>query len=257
MREKINSFQQFLDKFQFRKPVNLQEQEYFYRNLREGLSSTLKAVNEYGFIYGALLRIFFGCRRLGFRISVTQSALILGAAAMLAAVLIAGAVRIGSEILLVDKGISLTQENKISASTKTKEIGISQLEKKTGLIKEQKKINGLSYRLGLETFGNENIEKEKSGLITKRIRFELTRHLGPGAVIGLQEGKRGKKVNLLLTGSVGKLGGLIMISAKVIDVENGKVMYITDENIKSENEIPGACDKISGRLVEKIKNWRK
>ena len=109
------------------------------------------------------------------------------------------------------------------------------------------------YRIGIEQFGNENIEIEKSRKITGRISTRLAETLGRGNVIGITSGKRDKNINLLLTGSVGRLGDMIMISTKIIDIEKGKVIFATSENIKSENEINNSCDRISRNITEKIK----
>ena len=46
---------------------------------------------------------------------------------------------------------------------------------------------------------------------------------------------------------------MIMISTKIIDIEKGKVIFATSENIKSENEINNSCDRISRNITEKIK----
>ncbi len=253
MNEKMNLIQKLLEKFKFTGPLAPADQAFILSSMREALVSTLKVLNQYSFVYGMVLKIFFMARRMGIRITAAQSALMLGIITVFAAAAIAGGITVarglltsGNEPLPLERVLKKIEE----PNSRDMSLKIAEKEK----VGEKKIENSpvIAYRLGIEGFSNDNIDRNKSLLVTERIRAGLAGYLGSGSIINLSDGNRTRNFNLLLTGSVGKLGSLIMISAKVVDLEKGSALYITDENINSDSEIISACDRISGRIAEKI-----
>ncbi len=258
MKEKANIFQRVLEKFKFGNPLSVKDQKFILLSMRRTLVFTLKAVKEYTAFYGMVLRIYFRAMRMGMRLSVTQSAFILGIISTVAALAVAGGIAVTPRLFMPNRDVRLPKKKtgavepyKQDRSKGDLKKGANAEEALPGRIKK-KKAALRKYRLGIEVFGNENIGADKSERITGRIKMRLVESLGKGKVLSLDAGKR-KHVNLILTGSVGRLGDLIMISAKVIDVEKGSAILITSENIGSEDDINSACDRISRKIWMKIR----
>lgn len=241
MRERINILQRLLERFKFFKPISLGIQRYILSTKKGVLMATLKSVGVYSFFYGLVLGIFFRARRMGFSLSVAQSAFVLG----IISTIIACAITVGA---------ALSIQSLSSVETEKKVIGPERVENKTETReKTNKVIQGIRYRMGIQPFTGENVDSVTMKMITNRIAHRLIVLKGENRVIRMSSGKRPKNVNLILMGFVGKMGDIYMISARVIDVETARAVFMTSENFTSENEINTACDRIAGNVAGRIK----
>ncbi len=243
MSERINIFQRILERYKFQEPVSVDLQNYILASKNRVLTGALKSVGEYSFFYGVTLKVFFAAKRLGTSISVTQSAIISG----IISIIITVSIIAGIALLITDnyrEQIIIPQKNEI--------IKKESIDNRKNVWKEDKgKKPLMKDRLGIQPFANENVDSRTAGMVTDRIMSRLVSLKGERSVTGLAGNARSRAVNLVLTGSVGKLGSLYMISAKVINVENGRAIFVTTENVDSRDKIDDACVRIADQIADR------
>jgi hypothetical protein len=236
----IQAFNKLLIKFKFIEEVPIYVQEYVSDTQKKALISSLKKLGTYGLFYSFILLIYFGIRKKGFGLSLSMSKAIAWTLITIASFSAAGgAVYIAANI---NKGKTM-----IDQSITTESIN-----------NERVKQAYQKYRLGIGQFMSRNNDNELSEKITGIITNELTALLGKDYVLELDQDRKGKKVNLVLVGAVGKLGRELIISTKIIDVENSQVLFAENVQVIDDSEIaPKArylSEKIAKYLNQKYKD---
>ncbi|MDY6934430.1 MAG: hypothetical protein SVZ03_09445 [Spirochaetota bacterium] len=122
-------------------------------------------------------------------------------------------------------------------------------------VKESKEL--VKYRISVCPFTEENVEAKIAIRAAERITSKYAILKGKNSIINLDSKNRTVNVNLILTGSVDRLGNIYMISVKVVNVEDGKAFFIGSENVDSMSEIDAVCDRIAERIVRRIEQMTK
>lgn len=236
----IQAFSKLLLKFKFIDEVPSNVQGYVSESQRKALISSLKKLGAYGLFYSFILLIYFGIRKKGYSLTLSMSkAIAWTSIALIGFSTVGGAVYIAANLnkekTMIEQ--TITTENKNNESLK---------------LAYQK------YRLGIGQFMSRNNDNQLSEKVTGIIRKELTVILGSDYVLELNTDRKGKKVNLVLVGAVGKLGHELIISTKIIDVENSQVLFAENVQIIDDTDIvPKArylSEKIAKYLNQKFKD---
>ncbi len=274
----------------FKEPLTADLQGAINSYKLKALVTVLKHSGEYSIYYGLVIRIYINLRSFGMRISLLQGkVLALLLAASVAGTAIAGAYAVirvfaAEKPPLEEKRV---QQEKTGFRVMKKEPG-KQKEKSGDINKQMERVipdrknsnlmkkperrehesNGPPendkkkgknevpsatnrYRLGVETFTGEALNSGNTERITSIIAGELMRIKGKDKVI--RTGTSRKNVNLMLIGSVEKLGVRYLITGKLVDVESSKILFTASESISSKPGIEKACRKLAGRIAEEIK----
>lgn len=267
----IEIFRNILKKYKFELPISIDIQKYMIREKRSIIVDVLKAAKNFSFFYGATLRIFFFAKHLGKSLTLTQSAVILIvffsiglATASAGGYLVVNAIikeKKDAESIVykepVSNNINIIKEKDTGSTDQMKiKEKIAKIETKDNLIADKKRKKQVSeqimYRMGISEFSAENVKEKQAQEITDKIYNELISIIGKRSILKIKGG-RSKNINMMITGSIGKLGRNYMITAKVIDVEKGKSLLIISEDTESEDELNPACERIAKKMADIIK----
>jgi hypothetical protein len=80
MKDSTATIENILGRFRFREPVPTETRKLAVSNRSRALVLALIAVGEYGFFYGMAVKVFFMSRRVGVRLSIVQSKVLLAGA---------------------------------------------------------------------------------------------------------------------------------------------------------------------------------
>ncbi|MBN2402294.1 MAG: hypothetical protein JXN64_07820 [Spirochaetes bacterium] len=254
----INIFEKILQRFSFKQILPREVKVFILRYERNALIKTLQNFGDYNFIYGLAVRIFFLSYKLKLSFSIKQSKIALGLISSMTAGMLAGAVLYNLDFLKINKFASSNIQLP-AASTLVRDvipvektINAENTElKKTG-IKDAEGNKNIKYRLGVNPFVANNIRNELSKQVTDNISGKLSRILGKGSVIDLSKNWQGISFNRILSGSVSGLGNKIIISIKIIDVKDSKLIFGVAETMESADEIGKKCEEIAEIIAEKI-----
>jgi len=250
MNGSIRSFERILERFRFREPVPQSVQEHVLISKRKALIGVLKTVNDYSLVYGAVLVVYFASRRIGLRLSVAQSKL-----AIAAAVIVVTAAVLLASWLFATRSLPRDTSGVDRPSASAVGIAIVGEERKKVLsdekIIDEKTAPIVKYRVGVETFTSEIVDRAKRDRIADSITNSLARLAGAEKVVRL--GRAGRKnVNRVLLGSVEKLGDTYIITARIVDVEKSRVLFSASENVDSSAGIDDACALIARKAVRYV-----
>jgi len=257
MNRAVEILRAVLDRFKLREPVPADIRGYIAARKREAAADVLRHYGQYGTAYGAVMAVFYGFRRLGFRPSMKQTKAFLSgciAIALITAITI-------FVILLYDT--KLDYRPKIIDSEKGGAQGLIVPERDDDVPHAKKKddtaapektepVSVVRYRLGVETFSGDALEAGESRRVTDMIAGELIRLKGPEKVVLLRGRERRKLANQALLGSVEKLGSAYIITAKIVDVQSGRVTASFDESADSVADLDAACRRVAARAAGKV-----
>jgi hypothetical protein len=253
----INIFEKLLQRFKFNQILPDEVKKFITQYERTALTTTLKNFNEYNFVYGLVTRIFFLSYKFKLRLSIKQSKILLGFISILmAGVLTLSILFFAESIKNYEPKLSVIPANQLphnyqAESSNSKPINNDNKGMKEPAVKDTGK--NTKYRLGVNLFSAKNIEDDLSKLVTDTISKELSRTLGKNRIIDLNKSRKGINFNRILSGSVAGLGKKIIISVKVVDVEDSKVILGITETIDSASEIEVKCTDIAEMIKNGIK----
>ncbi|HOO73018.1 MAG TPA: hypothetical protein PK926_14770 [Spirochaetota bacterium] len=69
---------------------------------------------------------------------------------------------------------------------------------------------------------------------------------------GLQKGRHRPATQILVLGSVELLDGRYVIHVRAVRVKSSEIIFYTAASIRSKNDVPGMCRKISRELLESL-----
>lgn len=283
MRDSAALLKKILGKYRLEVPVPEDIQQYAAAIKRTVLVDVYKSAGSYTVIMGIPLRIYFGVKKIGFSLSFVQSAFVaafssLAAVSLLSAVMYYTAVNIHKKVIN-DKYIGSVSEKKLSIDNS--ETGQAKIIRKihslpgadASIAQEDNKIAGIRKKslseniksdipalqkiipinkyVGVTDFTVENLDRKISLSVTKQIRENLAAKYGNEKIIEINTGKM-NNIDLMIAGSVGKLGNKIIISVKLVDMQTSRIIFVNDESADSEAELRDKCNIISGKIAKEI-----
>jgi len=112
-------------------------------------------------------------------------------------------------------------------------------------------------RLNINTLTSSGIEKNEAEDITKIIYSKIVSSKGKDKVIYRQADGSSKKANRILSGRVSKLGSIKIVSVKVTDVENGKVLFNLTEKINESDSMQAVLENIADKIISDGEIWNR
>jgi hypothetical protein len=231
----ILAFSKLLVKYKFMDEVPVFIQEYVSDTQKKALISSLRKLGASGLFYSFILLIYFGIRKKGYSISLPISK-----AVAWASIAIAGFSAAGGAVYIA---ANLNEEKAMTDQTIITDKNINER-----LLQSYQK-----YRLGIGRFMSRDNNSELSKKITNIIANELTALMGKDYVLELDKERKGKKVNLVLVGVVGKLGRELIISTKIIDVENSQVLFAENVQVIGDTDIEVKAKNLSQSIAKYLK----
>ncbi|MFH0976607.1 MAG: hypothetical protein V1874_12565 [Spirochaetota bacterium] len=248
MNDNLNIFEQALVKLKFREPVSAEARRFALYNKQKVLEATLRSFGDYSFFYGLTLRIYFYTKRRGISLSVLQSKIVLITLAAIAGGALYSAAMFASGIMQRDASVA-NRHSVIPAYHKTDQIQQEPAIKYPA----KKEINSnVKYRIGIERFSGA-VDDTVLNNMTDKFTGELTGLKSADKIINLSKGKQTKNINILLTGTVEKLGSAYIISVKIINVENSVVLFVFTEELKNIDNFNSAISNIAQKTAQEFK----
>ncbi len=251
-----------LSKYRLAYPLPEEVQNYIYRDRKETLKSILKITGTAGMLFWLAVILNIVLKKLGITLTILQSKIILGVTiCAIAASSSTGTYKavkyVHSKIIQKDTEI----ENKIRSHEGLPMPFYGQ-QKKKEIYGKDKSINQQSnhdndsaaiikYRIGVQPF--KGSDADQSQKVSDLIATYLENINGKNSVVNLRMGQ-GKNINLMLMGSLIRLGGAYSITAKLINVESGKLMAAISEDLESSDNIDSVCRKIAEKISKNIEN---
>lgn len=92
----------------------------------------------------------------------------------------------------------------------------------------------------------EVVERMQVAKILNEMGFQQTGVTDSSAAVEV-----GKMLNtkLVVIGTIGKLGQKLVLTAKIVEVEKGKILFAEKEMANGEDDIVGACEELANKLV--------
>ncbi|HPB83805.1 MAG TPA: hypothetical protein PK200_17325 [Spirochaetota bacterium] len=251
----VRKFHALLERYRFREPVPDNVQDYILRYKRQAAVNTLKHFADYGIVYGLVMRVFFGVRRAGIRLSIVQSKMAVFLAAMIVLFII-GLIA----VLYLKPAIDIAPPKKAVVVPETlPDNAVHPTDFRNNVIEEKDKTlpdkknevikPGVRFGLGVETFTSEALDRSEAGRISSLITGEIVRLKGKGAAVRLGAKYQRKNAKMVMLGGVEKLGDTYIITAKIVDVERGSVIASFDDSADSYEGINAACARIAGKAA--------
>ncbi len=253
MRDSVEIFEKLLERFRFREPVPADVREIIASQKSKALILTLIAVGDYSVLYGLVIKAYYLVRRFGLRLSVFQSKILLVRAVAFSLSSSAGAVYvIQAKLRAVDRSIPVDLPSRqppvsgkavVNEKTDAFQKGIS----RTGEPAKGDPGIVVSYRLGIADLKSETVSGVESGRIKKSLLERLVQLKGPDKIIALTA-NRNRTANFILFSSIEKIENSYILTAKIVDVEKGNVVFATSENAETANSITTACERLADRV---------
>ncbi len=243
MKPVIQKFHDLLARFKFRNPVSPEAADYMLKTRKTVLKATLDSFGQYGIITGITVSMNILARNMGLRLTMVQCRIILTAIITGTAVITATVIYLAASPL--PRGAGKIEpaviEEKAEVNIKP-EIEIDPSQKK--------QISGRTgHRIGIERFEGDNMMISDS--ITDKIITELARVKGKDFVVDLRKNKK-KNINLIVMGSSREFAGNILIKAKLVNVQSGKILVVESAKVSGMDKSGSACSKISEEIIKHV-----
>lgn len=238
-----SQFAEVLKRYGFVEPILPEVQMYIRDIKREQFIRTLKKAGGYSFIFGIITSVFFAIKKMGVGTTIVKSALLVFASAVISLTILS------SGIYLSFKYITAFEEKKEEKREDAVQSGDAGIDKR--IIREKKTRREIPegvMLLGVQPFVAVNVEGRIALLAADTIAEKLVELRGSSRVINMRRRREGRKIGLMLLGSVEDLEGTYTVTAKVVSVSDSKIVFYTSEIVHSIDEIPAACTKIAGRI---------
>jgi len=246
MIEDLILLQNLLEKYKVTAPLPHVVQEHILDNKRKQLVVILKKLGRYNPLFGIILFVFFLFRKLGFGLSIIQSAIILAASSAL----IVGSISVSTYMYvkqLPDTEPQVEQPGIIDNPPSVSDNSRTSVQKQ----KKTAPTGHLKFKNFIQLHPFESSSEKFSQAITSEMKKELARLRGKNNI--LMSGNNSQESSVLMFGSVEKIKTSFIITTRLVDKKTGKLIYMTSEQFKSMNEIDRVCNKIAGAISEKVK----
>lgn len=238
MKDEIMLMQRLFNKFGLTDPLGLDIQVYALRQKRKNLNAVLRKLGIHSVMYSAVLYVFFLFKKMGFGLSVAQSAAVLFVAASVtvAGVMTGGIISVKK--MIIDKMIM--REDSGDAALGKSIYCRGEAGRVRNINVDAENVNSIIFT----GFSGRGVDKELvdriSGVITAQvIQAKGGGFINPDAVFAL-------------TGSVEKLGDLYLLSVRLINRTNRRIIYAASEEAGTPEELMQAAKKISQDLSGKL-----
>lgn len=252
--EKIHAI---LDRFRLREPVPADIRMFVAATKRDSAVRVLRHHGVYGAAFGAALILFHGARRLGIRLAMRQARIALAGIVMIALTLIIIIFAIifnSTDVYNRINNIDGALHDDIHGRRVPGKSDPVPSRDEGGKQHPEKTLPGASVhcRLGVELFTGGALGAEETRRVTGLVARELILLRGAEKVVLLPGAGRKKIANLALLGGVEKLGGAYIITAKIVDMQTGRVTSSFVESADSASGVDDACRRLAAKAAEKV-----
>ena len=226
-----------LDKYKLDQPIPQNIQDRMISKKNYIYQKTLKSMGKVSFFSSMMISIYFSLKKIG--ISITLAKIILITTAVASAVT-------GSYITInhiINNKDQIINENR----TKEKSIIIQKNKTETNLIEKRS-----HYPISVYRFTSTSIKKNKTlNEITSSIISKLRNNKGKNYV-NLFTNKNKFTSDYNVFGTMEQVENKIIVTVKIVDTKTSSMVYITQEETESGEEISKISSKLSNNIINKL-----
>lgn len=238
MKEEILLMQQLFDRYKISSPLDRDIQKYSLRMKRKNLNAILKKLGLHSTIYSAVVITYFLFKKLGIGLSIAQSAAVLFvASAVTSAAITAGGAIAVKKYVIERSAVQKLTEDKLFGGAGAVNAKLNSKHKKA---RNADVIDSLAF-LG---FTSQGIDKALIDEISGIMINQIIQTKGTGVVR--------PDANYALSGSIEKLNDIYLLSVRLIDRMNRKIVFASSGEAVTVEELKEAAKKISIELSKKI-----
>jgi len=239
--DQLSLFQRVLGKYGFVESLPERARNHIRLNKNRQFKRVLKKTGGYSIITGAVASLFFTLRKYGFTVSFYGSAVVTA----LAVTMVGGALLVSiyftvQNVLTHDRVLN----NREDVPAVSDSAGVMVLPP------SNVPLDGI---YGIQPFIAENVSSVLALSISDELSLELAKLLGDRRAINLRRGRKGKKIGLMVMGSVEKFEGDYVVNVRVSSVMNSRILFYTSASFKRRKDFPAACRRIAGEIKRSLK----
>lgn len=243
MINEMKILQDLLDKYKVTRPVPAGVRRDILAHKRRNFVTIMKKLDRYNPLLGASLLIYFLLRKLGIIATLKQCGIIL---AVSVALTVAG-ISTGAYLVIKHTSPSSNEMQKEKAEDNSLQKTNNDVKSKFSDDFTSPPLRDVKNVIVFQPFDGMNASTGEISQVSGTIHNELTRIRGSKNIISTQAGVTNASTNLLLIGTVRKMGAAYAITAKVIDRESGKIHFAATEEAQ-----PDTLNLVSKKLAKEI-----
>ncbi|MCP4132173.1 MAG: hypothetical protein GY754_14475 [bacterium] len=258
MKDKIAQFDEILTRYKFKEPVPGHAREFAGKNKNKDLTDVLKKFGEYSFFYGLVLWLYYFLSKMGLGLSIIQAKILFVAASLVLGVSVStGGYFVVKSIQTVEpdfqkpvvenlekQGFIKDEPEAVVRDSSLDRPTPEKTGKKDDIAPTITMDEPVSARLGINRLSANGVDEKLVSDVTAQLYKKLSTVRGKDRVVYRKLDGTGKSVNRQLVGTVGRLGSTVVLSVRVIDGENVKILFNKTITIKEGDDINKAVNSI-------------
>lgn len=246
MNKDVDKYQKLLDKLKLSKPVADKTQKYAIKSGDRNLKLILKKTGYYSALFGILLTLYRWMRVIGINATLLKSKILLSIiTANAASALFLGGQYVAGKYILKQPEPAVVDRKDDANILAEKRVLINR--PVSNIPAEKDSLS--TAEIGIQPFSG---DEETGRIITSKIASNLSENIGSKTVAFIKPDKK-VKLDRVLMGSVRTFGDTSYITARIINVKDSSVLNVFSEEYKSNEDLDGACSRISKKIAEKLK----
>jgi hypothetical protein len=246
MRNDPELFEKLMRTFKFSQPVPPETRRRLSSNKKKQFMLVLKKSGGYTIIFGLIASLFFSLKKLGLGVTIAKTAVILA----LGTSAVVGLISLGVYTSVKD----LMLKDVRDGAPPTEESGEAALpvsNTAAGSVATDSAIHVAQW-IGIGSISADSARDPESRAARKALVDELTRLRGKDYTIAIDERGGDRRYRMVLAGSIEARGEAYIISARISDVRDSRLLYYTSEEAASKELIPGACAALAKRIARAL-----
>lgn len=240
---KIEQFEKLMSKFRFTRPVPLEVRRRISSSKKKQFRTILKKTGGYSVSFGIIASLFFSLKKLGMGVSIIKTAIILASVTAASVVLIATGVY--TTVKHIDR-----DEKRETGVLETGQLDVQPAEENDS--EPADSPEAIASRIAVRVFTADNADKNMSVTVTDAVADELALLRGKDFTLNIRKSNDEKRYRMILVGSVEQRDSVFMITARVSDVRDSRVIFYASEEAASPGDITAACKSIARKIAQSI-----
>lgn len=232
-------FQRILHVYKFDNPLPPDAKRQMILSKKSTLISILKLHGRYSIPVMMVIAVFFRAKKLGIGISVSKSIMVTIMASMIAA----GGIGAGAYYIV----------KLITADRSENKARVIDIQEGVDEKPKMEKAAPAVYSIGLMPLEADDGDKDLARLVTAGLSLELGKIRGEKNIVTVKDSNEANSSKKLLLGSIAKIEGRYMVTVRLVDRQDSRILLVTSEILNSKAGIGKICQKMAGKLAEHIR----
>lgn len=248
MNGSVSVFSRAMERFRFVEPVPPEVQRHIRRVKRREFLKILRRAGAYSTLFAIVSSVFFTLKKLGVSITIAKAAMLIGVSALLLFGGAASSVYYAVRALTAPDSEIRVQSEESGQSVASSQALVSNATAPTAATDPPELVE---RRFGVQGFTAANVDPATAARVSGMVASELAKLKGGERVI--RGASKDRKAGMLVLGSVEELGGAYDVTARVVSVKDGRILFYSSETAGSAAELDGAAVRLSRKIAAGIR----